>query len=998
MLPKALDSRFRATSSSRRASRRRGRRSAVVRLRLEQLESRCLLSGFAVLFAREPNDTLDAAQALGNLTAAGSVAVVGQVGNGTAGAADVDWFQFTLTQPGAVTLRSHSTEGDLVSVLGLYNSDPWAFSDPENGTGHRLLAQAVGTTPNRDTLLEQALAPGTYWLAVSGAGNRHFHPFLANSGHDGSTGDYELSLAVRSIGLSATDPAVAIASTPANGSVVAGSPLVVRVAYSAPLDTGTIDVYSTLLIHSPTANVADPNAVPVLLSSIAYSEQAMELQLNPASPLKPGHYFVLLPDPNGNGDPILRFQVTGVEAGRPADDSRATANELGTLRNLSFVQTTGAIGDDSSYDPNGIDPFLLNPASDVDFYHFRVTGGGRYAFVAEVFAGRIGSRLDPGVSLFRLNPATGQLDFIEGNDNTLNDAASTNGMVPLYTDAVLYAGLTAGDYYLAVSGAGNTPQEVFNFLPGVDGIFDPNSSHSGLNGGTIGQYVLNVSLRADNAPPRVVAVTPARGTTLSAPPTRLTVRFSEAVNLLPLAYEAFLQTSVSTVAPVWVEAENGTRSYPRLEGYDTSTNQATFLMLDGLANGNYELHLSGALGLVDFAGRPLVGNDASGDYVVAFSVNGPERGTNGDPLTWASQEPNDDAAQDLGVLFPHELQAGITVTRDHSLEATQPQDVADGYRLQVLQNRTYVFLLNGEDLPEGVSLTLLDDAGNVVPATVRPEGDGLQAQLAPGTYVIRVGDWTAAEAGTVSYVLSIALAQSADNPTPLTIGPRPASGTSLAGALTLPPLVNNVPTLSPTLTPGTSTNLVANANAAALIALLVSSPVSFSTVDEGATTSPGQTPLSDTGEASAPNKLPVSLLSSLGAGAVGGMEEAPADKAVKDTAAAPESTPLPEELVPQPAEEAVQVPPEESWSATGWLTCMWEAWGQLPRAEGEAIAAFQEAEVPMAVEVDTSAEPWIGWAWVSLGAACAAVAASYRLRKGSGQGVALREPECEVAV
>src|SRR5262249_36170642 len=146
-----------------------------------------------------------------------------------------------------------------------------------------------------------------------------------------------------------------------------------------------------------------------------------------------------------------------------------------------------------------------------------------------VFAGRIGSALDPGVSLYQWNPATQQLDFIDGNDNTLNNTQSTNGMTPLYTDAMLFASMTAGDYYMAVSGGGNTPERALNALPGQNGIFDPNFSHSGTNGATVGNYILNLTVQADNESPQVVAVTPGDGTAINAPPTQLTVQFSESM-------------------------------------------------------------------------------------------------------------------------------------------------------------------------------------------------------------------------------------------------------------------------------------------------------------------------------------------------------------------------------------------------------------------------------------------------------------------------------------
>ena len=91
------------------------------------------------------------------------------------------------------------------------------------------------------------------------------------------------------------------------------------------------------------------------------------------------------------------------------------------------------------------------------------------------------------------------------------------------------------------------------------------------------------------------------------------------------------------------------------------------MLLDALPTGDYTLHLSGPLGLADLAGNPLVGNDPSGDYAVSFSVQGPPRGTPGNPTAWLTQEPNDTPQQPqvLGTLLPMELVNGVTVTRDY---------------------------------------------------------------------------------------------------------------------------------------------------------------------------------------------------------------------------------------------------------------------------------------------------------------------------------------------
>ena len=70
---------------------------------------------------------------------------------------------------------------------------------------------------------------------------------------------------------------------------------------------------------------------------------------------------------------------------------------------------------------------------------------------------------------------------------------------------------------------------------------------------------------------------------------------------------------------------------------------------------------------------------------------------------------------DLGVLFPHELQAGITL--DRAASTNQESDApasGDQFRFQVLQDRVYSFLLAGADLPAGIQLSLTDDSGDPI--------------------------------------------------------------------------------------------------------------------------------------------------------------------------------------------------------------------------------------------------------------------------------------------
>jgi hypothetical protein len=278
------------------------------------------------------------------------------------------------------------------------------------------------------------------------------------------------------------------------------------------------------------------------------------------------------------------------------------------------------------------------------------------------------------------------------------------------------------------------------------------------------------------------------GTTLSAPPTALTVTFSAPVNVAQLAFNSYNTTSTCAVSSVFVQAADGTLYFPRLLSYDPLSGQATFQMVDALPNGSYALHLSGPLGLTDLAGNPLAGNDPSGDYVTHFTVSGPVRGTPGNPTAWVVQQPSDDLAnpQNLGTLFPEELASGVTITRPAS--ASPVGNVAgatDYYQFTVLQSQDYLITL-----PSGTGL-LAGTAPNVwcngVPVPTLPQGPGATfAQLDPGTYVVGVS-WDPNSSVPVSYQLQIVLLGSPEVGVALTTGPAPVLSVRLVSDAPAPP-------------------------------------------------------------------------------------------------------------------------------------------------------------------------------------------------------------------
>src|SRR4051794_36602918 len=199
------------------------RRSSPARLRVESLEARSLMAASILDGAQaevEPNDTVDRAQMLGDMSATPLAVATGTIGNGPGGAADVDWYSFTLDGPAHVSLGllPGGSDHPLDGVLSLYNSDPLDFLDQYNPLGFRLLARAGGS--GGDPLIGLDLGPGTYEVAISGAGNLDFHPLMAGSGLEGATGDYGLRLDAVALPSGPGDGPAVLTSDPAPGAVV----------------------------------------------------------------------------------------------------------------------------------------------------------------------------------------------------------------------------------------------------------------------------------------------------------------------------------------------------------------------------------------------------------------------------------------------------------------------------------------------------------------------------------------------------------------------------------------------------------------------------------------------------------------------------------------------------------------------------------------------------------------------------------------------------------
>jgi hypothetical protein len=740
------------------------------RLELECLEARTVPSG-----APQAGHTLDQAPTLGSLQAPGaSLEILGAITNTPQGAGNIDWYSFTLNQAARVVLATHgaASGSTLVSVLSIYDNDTDTFS---SFGGHRLIAHDDGIFHGGDAQVVRDLAPGTYFVAVTGSRNSYFYPFLASSGYPGSIGSYDLTIQD-------------LQSLPGPIVRVDASPLSIRLATAALLNQTTLHVDP-----SNGQNVfLTRQRMDVPLAFVNYSVNAQELQLFPQGPLAAGDYTLSI----APLDYSATFHINSPNGKSGADDTLATAQNLTSITNAGLIERAGTIGTDSYYQlylPYSNTPATILPnyaGNDVDLYHFQIIGSGQFAVSAEVFAGRINSTLDPVLTLF---DRTGSVIAVA--DNSTNGTVGTDGQKPLFNDPLLFVGLQAGDYYLGVSSHGNQADP----SQGVSG-YNPTVSHSGQGGTTTGDYVLNLAVVGDNVPPTVTTSSISEGATLPAAPTTFRIQFSKDMNLVQLGYQIAQVAGQSFDNALYFIGSDGSRYQAKLVDYNSTTHEASFLMLDGLSTGAAELHLVGNAGLMDFAGNPLTAIDPSGDFIVHFTIGGPIRGTGLNRQKWYDQEPNNtfNTAQVIGALYPNELSVGpyrVHFIRPVKATAT---DTADYYQFQVLEDGTYSFGFSS--FANGIMPTrsLTDSLGS--PVTLRGARTQFAHLQAGVIYVLRLG-WRSVQASKVGYDLRIAATILDETPTPLTTGPAPALRLRLGpdlptpAGLTVPPSNGVVPAL-----------------------------------------------------------------------------------------------------------------------------------------------------------------------------------------------------------
>jgi hypothetical protein len=702
------------------------------------------------LAGMNPSDVLDNAASLGTLTSESNLEVPGAISHGT----EVDWYSFTLTTASTIDLSVSA------GVLSLYNNAENDASDLLILNGHRLLAQSssADSTPGE---IQRQLAAGTYFIAISGGGNLYFNSGIADSGLPGKVADYTLDVNAHALTLDPTNISVLATDV---------SPLAARFDLSQPLG------------FTPMIQLVDAtgNTIPVQWTNT--NSSIFELQVAPKQAFAAGNYRAIVTDASGSVRMTIPFELSASAAGESGvagSDTPSTAVDLGNIAGQGLVQIPGFIGDDRYYTDSD---FAMAPGNDVDMYHFTVASGTTVGLQADVFANRINSLVDVGISLYRKD-ATGHLVLVAVNNNTSNRTLSTDGSSPLANDSALTTSLTAGDYYVVVSQNANTQTYVGQPVQPDDGIYNPEVAHSGSSGWQVGSYVLNLRTVAIPDPPEVVSTSIVNQSVLPDSPTDFTIQFSELMNLALLANTKYAKTSTSAIDGLYIQDAKGNKYFPRMDDFNPQTFTAHFVILDRLSAGDYVLHLDGALGVGNLTGGPLAGNTSQGDYQVKFNVAKSNGGSAGDPLRWKHDPDSDitNAPQPLGMLFPGELAKGITIQRTPSANGKASADTYDDYSFQITQSQSYrVNLLNGR-LPAGVRIQILDASGKVLIDGGPDNVNGFLALIGPGSVTLRIGGWPASDARTIAYQIQFSLITKGDNPPPLYSGPAPAVGLSLFG-------------------------------------------------------------------------------------------------------------------------------------------------------------------------------------------------------------------------
>lgn len=140
----------------------------------------------------DPNGSIASSVVGSNLDGSAVPSIIGTIGadgSSIVGNKDVDLIRFQVTAPGVVTLElsTHTkTPQDFNTLLRLFNQSGTELTfDDDSGAGSF-------------SKISTYLNAGTYYVGVSGFGNRNYNPNTAGSGSAGETGTFSLNFSLNS--------------------------------------------------------------------------------------------------------------------------------------------------------------------------------------------------------------------------------------------------------------------------------------------------------------------------------------------------------------------------------------------------------------------------------------------------------------------------------------------------------------------------------------------------------------------------------------------------------------------------------------------------------------------------------------------------------------------------------------------------------------------------------------------------------------------------------
>jgi hypothetical protein len=355
-------------------------------------------------------------------------------------ASALDLYKFTLPQGHfwqvGISVSAESIGSALLPALALFDQYGNVLATRDTGTG-------LSNDPN-DPYVFEGLAPGTYYIGVSGAGNlpygsTGYNPISGVPGQSGivqSGGPFQLALIA-----APHDQQTQLVSVTVNrADPTSSSPTSLTLTFSAPVDLSNLFIPDT---PETALKVVDSSGRVWPTTSLDYRVQNARLTLVFDEPLPAGHYSLIIPSPGGLTD-LSELPVTA--PGEPA----------GVLASWNVAPPIGPSN------PNNLGvlwPGISQAASPTEDAADGVTTG---AFTETTNLAPAQTQtyrwvvIVPGLYMLQTQTASGQLAIVNfgGGETIVLDSGSNAGT------ANYVMNLSAGVYGLRLINVGSGPFQV----------------------------------------------------------------------------------------------------------------------------------------------------------------------------------------------------------------------------------------------------------------------------------------------------------------------------------------------------------------------------------------------------------------------------------------------------------------------------------------------------------------------------------------------------------